>query len=819
MPKLIIKGEDSRSALLRGVEQLANAVKVTLGPKGRNVVIGKKFGSPTITKDGVTVAREIELKDKHENMGAQMVREVASKTSDVAGDGTTTATVLAQLIFREGIKAVTAGANPMALKRGIDKAVIRSCEEINRLSKPIKGDAIIHVGTIAANGDARIGTILAEAINKVGKDGVISVEESKTIETTLEVVEGMQFDRGYLSPYFVTDPERMEAVLENAVVLIHEKKISAISELLPLLEQVSKAGKPLLIIAEDVEGEALATLVVNKIRGTINVAAVKAPGFGERRSAMLEDIATLTGGTVIQQDLGKKLENVKLDDLGRARKITIDKDNTTIVEGAGTMKRIDERVRRIRAEIEATTSDYDCEKLQERLAKLTGGVAVIKVGAATETELKEMKARVEDAMHATRAAIEEGIVPGGGVALLRTQHRLDELELENDDEVAGVEIVGRALEEPLWQIAQNAGVEGATVIQRVLTKKDPNFGFNAATEKFENLINAGVIDPAKVTRTALQNAASIAGLMLTTGAVVSDLPDTKAESAGVAERQQAYPKLQMSRSGYRHRKGAIRRSLSDELTGKRPPSIVAEVAPERSPSIIPEVAPELRPEVAPDVSGSKYDETKMRGGGVGPVDDRTSDSTKRSKKKSIEPDITKSKSATEPEPVFYFALEGERVKGNVAEFGADVDLVFDYGALTEKAIGTVKGSPIDEARDTGAEFGISVIPIGFTFREDDKRWYKVARFSEGKLLEQVRFLLKAHEQAPIESETGLSVTFYFLGHAQYAFSIPIRLVRSLNEAAATLPRAQPIEIDLDKHIKAAMSGEELLQRSLEVSLL
>jgi chaperonin GroEL len=530
MAKQVIHGEDSRAAILRGINQLADAVKITLGPKGRNVVIDKKFGSPTITKDGVTVAKEIELKDALENMGAQMVREVASKTSDVAGDGTTTATVLAQAIFREGVKTVAAGANPMALKRGIDKAVEQATASIQKLAKPVKGDAIAQVGTVSANGDQTIGNIIAEAMNKVGKDGVITVEESKTMETALEVVEGMQFDRGYLSPYFVTDPERMEAVLENPLILINEKKISSMKDLLPLLEQVAKMSKPMLIIAEDVEGEALATLVVNKLRGTLNIAAVKAPGFGDRRKAMLEDIAILTGGKVISEDLGIKLENVKLEDLGRAKKITIDKDNTTIVEGAGKQYDIEGRVKTLRAQIEDTTSDYDREKLQERLAKLVGGVAVIKVGAATETEMKEKKARVEDAMHATRAAVEEGIVPGGGVALVRAAKALEKFQInaegEGDpDEQIGVNIVRRALEEPLRQIVQNAGKEGAVVVERVRSEKNENVGFNAATEQFEDLVKAGVIDPAKVTRTALQNAASIAGLMLTTEAMVSEIPE------------------------------------------------------------------------------------------------------------------------------------------------------------------------------------------------------------------------------------------------------------------------------------------------------
>ena len=531
MAKQIVTGENSRQAILRGVNILADAVKITLGPKGRNAVIEKKFGAPVITKDGVTVAKEIELQDPLENMGAQMVREVASKTSDVAGDGTTTATVLAQAIFREGVKTVAAGASPTALKRGIEKAVEVAVEELKKFHKDVKGDMIAQVGTISANNDRQIGSIIAEAMKKVGKDGVITVEESKTMETTLEVVEGMQFDRGYLSPYFVTDPERMECVLEDVRILIHEKKISSMKDLLPLLEQIAKMGKPLLIIAEDVEGEALATLVVNKLRGTLQCAAVKAPGFGDRRKAMLEDIATLTGGKAITEDLGIKLENVKVEDLGRAKKVTIDKDNTTIVEGAGKPAEIEGRVKQIRTQVEDTTSDYDREKLQERLAKLVGGVAVIKVGAATETELKEKKARVEDAMHATRAAVEEGIVPGGGVALVRCIGALEKLKLQ-DDEAIGVNIVKRALEEPMRQIAHNAGHEGAVVVGRIRDSKDDNFGFNAETGDFSDLVRAGVIDPAKVTRLALQNAASIAGLMLTTEALVADIKEEEKKAAG-----------------------------------------------------------------------------------------------------------------------------------------------------------------------------------------------------------------------------------------------------------------------------------------------
>jgi len=537
MAKQIVHGEESRQAILRGVNALADAVKVTLGPKGRNVVIEKKFGSPTITKDGVTVAKEIELKDSLENTGAQMVREVASKTSDVAGDGTTTATVLAQAIYREGVKTVAAGANPMALKRGIEKAVENVCGKLNKegerqngeldkFSKPVSGEMIAQVGTVSANNDETIGRIIAEAMKKVGKDGVITVEESKTLETQLEVVEGMQFDRGYLSPYFVTDPERMEAVLENAYILIHEKKISSMKDLLPLLENIAKSSKPLLIVAEDVEGEALATLVVNKLRGTLQVCGVKAPGFGDRRKAMLQDIATLTGGKAITEDLGIKLENVQMSDLGQAKKITIDKDNTTIVEGKGKHSEIEGRVKEIRSQIEKTTSDYDREKLQERLAKLVGGVAVIKVGAATETEMKEKKARVEDAMHATRAAVEEGIVPGGGVALARCVSALDKQRFDGDEHI-GANIVKRALTEPLRMIAENAGEEGAVVLGKVVESKDPNFGYNALTGSYEDLVKAGVLDPTKVVRTALQNAGSIASLMLTTEALVAEIPEEK----------------------------------------------------------------------------------------------------------------------------------------------------------------------------------------------------------------------------------------------------------------------------------------------------
>jgi chaperonin GroEL len=531
MAKQIVYAENSRQAILRGVNQLADAVKVTLGPKGRNVVLEKKFGGPNITKDGVTVAKEIELKDPLENMGAQLVREVASKTSDVAGDGTTTATILAQAIFRDGVKAVAAGANPMAIKRGIEKAVAAAIEEVKKLSKPVTGDMIAQVGTISANSDATIGNIIADAMKKVGKDGVITVEESKTMSTELETVEGMQFDRGYLSPYFVTDADRMETVLEDPYILIHEKKISNMKDLLPLLEQIARAGKPLLIIAEEVEGEALATLVVNKLRGTLNACAVKAPGFGDRRKAMLDDIATLTGGKSIMEETGIKLEGVQLKDLGRAKRVTVDKDNTTIVDGAGEDKDIKSRIKQLKAQIDETTSDYDREKLQERLAKLAGGVAVIKVGAATETEMKEKKARVEDALHATRAAVEEGIVPGGGVALLRAYKVLAALKGVGDEQI-GIDIIKRACEEPLRQIVINSGTEGAIVVEKVRENANPNFGFNASTDTYEDLVLAGVIDPTKVTRTALQNAASIASLMLTTEAMVAEIPEKKSAPMG-----------------------------------------------------------------------------------------------------------------------------------------------------------------------------------------------------------------------------------------------------------------------------------------------
>src|SRR5438046_37245 len=530
MAKQIVYSEHSRQAILRGVNQLADAVKVTLGPKGRNVILEKKFGGPNITKDGVTVAKEIDLKDPLENMGAQMVREVASKTSDVAGDGTTTATILAQSIFRQGVKAVAAGVNPMAVKRGIDKAVEVVVEEVKKLSKPVSGDMIVQVGTISANSDPTIGNIIAEAMKKVGKDGVITVEESKTMTTELVTVDGLQFDRGYLSPYFVTDAERMECVLEDAYILIHEKKISNMKDLLPVLEQIARAGKPLLVISEDVEGDALAALVVNKLRGTLNACAVKAPGFGDRCKAMLEDIGILAGGKAIMEETGIKLGRVEREDVGRAKRVTVNKDNTTIIDGSGDRKAIEGRIKQLRTQIEETTSDYDREKLQERLAKLAGGVAIIRVGAATETEMKEKKARVEDALHATRAAVEEGIVPGGGVALLRASIALQKLKVEGDEQF-GVNIVRRACEEPVRQIVLNSGTEGAIVVEKIRTNKDPNYGVNATTNEYEALVKAGVRDPTKVTRTALQNAASIASLMLTTEAMVAEIPEKKSAAA------------------------------------------------------------------------------------------------------------------------------------------------------------------------------------------------------------------------------------------------------------------------------------------------
>ncbi len=528
MAKQIVSGDEARQALLKGVNILSNVVKATLGPRGKNIVLDKKFGSPTSTKDGVTVAKEVELKDPWENMGAQLVKEVASKTSDVAGDGTTTATVLAQAIYGEGLRHVTAGSNPTLIKKGIDRAVEEVVKELKKMSREVSGEMIAQVGAISANNDPSIGKIIAEAMDKVGKDGVITVEEAKGLETTMDTVEGMQFDRGYLSPYFVTDPERMECVLENVLILLHEKKISNLRELLPLLENVARSGRPLVVVAEEVEGEALATLVVNKLKGTFMCAAVKAPGFGDRRKAMLEDIGVLTGGKVITEDIGVKLENVGIDWLGEAKKVVIDKDNTTIVEGLGKASDVQARIKQIRTQIDETTSDYDREKLQERLAKMVGGVALIKVGAATETELKEKKARVEDAMHATKAAVEEGIVPGGGVALLRAQKVLEKLQLEGDMQI-GVNIVRRAIEEPLRQIATNAGFEGSVVVEKVKEMK-PEFGFNALSEKYEDMIKAGILDPTKVVRIALQNAASIAGLLLTTEGMISEIPEEEKHS-------------------------------------------------------------------------------------------------------------------------------------------------------------------------------------------------------------------------------------------------------------------------------------------------
>jgi chaperonin GroEL len=760
MAKQIILSEHSRAAILRGINQLADAVKITLGPKGRNVVIDKKFGSPTITKDGVTVAKEIELKDALENMGAQMVREVASKTSDVAGDGTTTATVLAQAIFREGVKTVAAGANPMAIKRGIDKAVERATAEIQRLSKPVKGDAIAQVGIVSANGDQTIGNIIAEAMNKVGKDGVITVEESRTMETTLEVVEGMQFDRGYLSPYFVTDPERMEAVLENPLILINEKKVSSMKDLLPLLEQVAKLGKPMLIIAEDVEGEALATLVVNKLRGTLNIAAVKAPGFGDRRKAMLEDIAILTGGKVISEDLGIKLENVKLEDLGRAKKITIDKDNTTIVEGAGKQGDIEGRVKTLRAQIEDTTSDYDREKLQERLAKLVGGVAMIKVGAATETEMKEKKARVEDAMHATRAAVEEGIVPGGGVALVRAAKALEKYEVFKDgegdpDEQIGVNIVRRALEEPLRQIVQNAGFEGAVAVERVRYQMNENVGFNAATEMFEDLVKSGVIDPAKVTRTALQNAASVAGMMLTTEATVVDADeavahhDTKYSSSYSGSRTTSFGGY--SASSFSHSSKSF---LSDQ-----PEDTLQEVDPQFS--FVSESDSEL--------------------------------------------DLDQEREDIAPER-FHFSLEGECTVGDKVQLGSDVDLVFNYSIPDLTAFAELKGKELQRVLQQDLDLGIAITAKGFTFR--DETWHRVASFYQGKLKNPIRFLLRAGRKEI--DDAGFYVTLDVQGYVIYQFHLGVELVAS-TEGLKPKHFRREIDLELGKLLEEKKMAAEAIE--------
>jgi chaperonin GroEL len=805
MPKLVTPGQGSRAALLRGVDQLADAVKVTLGPKGRNVVIDKKFTTPTITKDGVTVAKEIELSSTLENMGAQMVREVASKTSDVAGDGTTTATILAQAIFRDGSKAVAAGANPMALKSGIEKAVARVVGELKQLSKPIKGESIVHIGTISANGDSQVGELIALAMKMVGKDGVISVEESRNVETTLEVVEGMQFDRGYLSPYFVTDPERMEAVLEDPLILLCEKKISAVGDLLPLIEQVAKVNGTLLIIAEDVEGASLATLVVNKLRGTLNVCAVKAPGFGDYQKAILEDIAILSGGSVISEDLGMALQNVKLTDLGRARKVTVDRDSSIIVEGSGKPEAVQARIHTLRRQIEETSSDYDREKLRERLAKLAGGVALIKVGAATELELREKKARVEDALNATRAAVEEGVVPGGGIALLRAQKGLHGLELDSDDEVTGVEIVGRALEEPLWQIAQNAGHEGSVVVQRVLERDSPNFGFNAATEKFEDLVKVGVIDPAKVTRTALENAASIASLMLTTEAMVSEMagdepPLPGAGYAAVTSRHESYrPRF---RSGFR-------------FSGKRPtpgPEDLLLTAPGREEIVdVLKARPDLRRRSA--VSDDQF----------GPPA-TTKDDVTLARENDLAP-LT-------PVPAFFFVLEGKRVRGDLVEYGADVDLIFDYDTPPPEALAEIESLDLEQARDTDTTFGISVVPRGFTFR--DQQWHKVGHFHGGRLVEEVRFRLRAvhaeeiveAEDAPREADngnsefrTGFYISFSFKGYVQCTFPLAVRLVHSIDEFDEALrPARKTLVIDLRKHREVAELADGLLAQHWEVKL-
>lgn len=866
MAKKIIGGEESRAAILRGVNQLADAVKITLGPKGRNVVIGKKFGSPIITKDGVTVAKEIELKDSLENMGAKMVREVASKTSEVAGDGTTTATVLAQAIFREGLKAVASGANPMALLRGINMAVECAVDEMFRLAKPIRGGAIADVGTISANGDRAIGELIAEAMNKVGKDGVITVEESKTMETSLEVVEGMQFDHGYLSPYFVTDPERMEAILDNPLILIHEKKISSIKDLLPLLEQVAEMGRPTLIIAEDVQGEALATLVVNKLRGALNTVSVKAPGFGDHRKAVLEDIAILTGGIVISEDLGIKLENVKLDDLGRAKKVTVDKDTTTIVGGNGKQSEIEGRVKTLRAQMEETTSDYELEKLQERLARLVGGVAVIKVGAATETEMKDKKARVEDAMHATRAAVEEGIVPGGGVALVRAQRGLYYLTPEDEDEVRGIEIVGHAMEEPLWQIAQNAGHEGSVIVERVRTERKAGYGFDAATGKFGNLIRAGVIDPAKVTRVALQNAASIAGLMLTTEAMVSEIPEEEeyATAPIPTYANTSYPSAetrQHARRSFRLHGRRFGLAEAEEQAMLRPPdendrstggvwhdalNIIGDPVALTSDESHAELAgnpiesddesanwmpgeyvvmppPQTLDDAEPRVKSREHEvpdwylsKKNLDMGGGGGEKHETEEEERRFKTARHE---------------FYFALEGERVKGYAVEYGADVDLIFNYAVPPRSALATVKSDRLEEARQTDAEFGVSVMPKGFTFR--DRHWHKVARFRGGKFVKKLRFRLKAAEADKIaendcdpcddssssEMKAGFYISFGFSQRIQLFVALPVLLVHSLKEVADAQHTHRRLEIDLDRHFKIAEEANAILNRPLEGRLL
>ncbi|HEY6801948.1 MAG TPA: chaperonin GroEL [Pyrinomonadaceae bacterium] len=761
MAKQIISSEDSRAAIMRGVNQLADVVKITLGPKGRNVVIEKKFGAPIITKDGATLAKEIDLKDQLENMGAQMVREVAAKTSDVTGDGTTTATVLAQAIFRGGIKSVAAGADPMALKRGIDHATARVILEIGRVSKIVRGDAIAHVGAISANGDLTIGSLIAEAMNKVGKDGVITIEESRTMETALDVVEGMRFDRGYLSPYFVTDPERMEASLDNPFVLISEKKISSMKDLLPVLEQVNKLNRSLLIIAEDVDGEALATMVVNRLRGTLNVAAVKAPAFGDRRKAMLEDIAILTGGKLISDDIGIKLENVKLEDLGRARKITVDKDNTTIVQGAGKKDNIERRVKTLRTQIEESTSDYDREKLQERLAKLAGGVAVVRVGAATESEMNEKKARVQDAVQAMRAAVEEGTVPGGGVALLRAASVLKGVQFKADgyildpDEQTGVGIVCRALEEPMRQIARNAGLEASVIVDRVRSDKNKSVGFNAATEKFEDLVVAGVIDPAKVTRTALQNAASVAGLMLTTGAIISDAESATAE----------YYETKYGSSSAQSRIGSFTGYSSPSSYSSAPISFGLEKGPVEETEIIHEKHSRSITSSSSGLGASIGNTLLLHG------DAFSDEAWFRGRSKSANADQGTS---LEVQEQFNFSLEGERTVGDKVEFGSNVDLVFNYSIPSETTLAELKGKELDRVLKEDLDLGISITPKGFIFRDDT--WHRIASFRQGKLQKSIRFLLQAGRKR--SDDAGFYVTFDVQGYVIYQFHLSVELVTS-----------------------------------------
>ena len=757
MGKRISYGEDSRRSILTGVNRLADAVSVTLGPKGRNVVIEKKVGSPTITKDGVTVAKEIELEDELENTGAQMLREVASKTSDVAGDGTTTATVLAQMIFKEGVKTVAAGANPIALKRGIDKAVERAIEEICRLSKPVKGDAIAHVGTISANGDANIGTLIAEAMEKVGKDGLITIEASKTLETTVDVVKGMRFDCGYLSPYFATDPERMECRLDGAFVLIHEKKISSMTGLLPLLKHVARRGKALLIVAEDVDGEALATLMVNKLRGTLKICAVKAPGFGHCGKAMLGDIATLTGGRAITEDLGLELEGMMLEDLGHAKKVVVNKDNTIIVEGAGKTSEIERRVKQIRTQIEETTSDYDREKLQERLAKLVGGVAVIKVGAATETELKQKTARVENAMHATKAAVEEGIVPGGGVAFIRAQKSLEGLHLDNEDENIGVGIVRLALEQPLRQIALNAGFEGALVVERVRSGKGANFGFDADSEEYGDLLKMGVVDPTKVTRSALQNAASIAGVLLTTEAIVSEAPTSGVTTSAEADVGQwsSAPPFYYESSG--RTSGSPARSGWEALEGKgdRPD--------------LPSLMPSTR-----DI-GHPHE-----------------------------------KRAPVPCPsVFYFDLKGDSALGDRVVVGTDVDLSVRDGVPSGGILQAVTGEKLEEALKMDTDIGVAITPIGFRFR--DGIWFRTAKVRGGRLVEPVVFNLTADPRP--SDDSGFYVKLEARGHSLYQFKLVVSLVED-SSGLASESGFRPIYLDLDRAQADIASAERAIEAIL-----